>query len=127
MVLAAAVVGGALFVSRNKQSGAPSAGEQKQEVVITYTDSGYSPASVEIKTGTKVTFKNQSSVKIWPASAMHPTHAVYPTTGGCIGSTFDACREVAPGDSWSFVFDIAGSWKYHDHLNPGRFGAINVK
>ena len=64
---------------------------------------------------------------MWPASAFHPTHKAYPTTGGCLGSTFDACKGVLPGESWSFKFDIAGSWKYHDHLKPIVFGTIVVE
>ena len=98
-----------------------------EETVIVYTDSGYSPDSLTIKVGTTVLFKNDSLLSMWPASAMHPTHAVYPTTGGCLGSTFDACKGVLPGESWSFKFDIAGSWKYHDHLHPNLFGAIVVE
>ena len=31
------------------------------------------------------------------------------------------------GDSWSFKFDIAGAWKYHDHLSPKHFGEIIVE
>jgi hypothetical protein len=92
-----------------------------KENVITYSDTGYSPSALEI------TFKNESSQSMWPASAMHPTHRDYPTTGGCLGSTFDACKGIQPGDSWSFKFDIAGNWKYHDHLSPKNFGAIIVK
>ena len=64
---------------------------------------------------------------MWPASAMHPSHKEYPTTGGCLGSAFDACKGVKPGESWPFKFDIAGNWKYHDHLNPKNFGAIIVQ
>ncbi|MBI2454151.1 MAG: hypothetical protein HYV54_01065 [Parcubacteria group bacterium] len=94
--------------------------------VITYTDSGYTPASAKIKMGETVKFMNESSKNMWPASAQHPTHAVYPTTGGCLGSTFDACKSVSPGQSWSFKFDIKGDWKYHDHLTPKYFGGILV-
>ena len=64
---------------------------------------------------------------MWTASAVHPTHRAYPTTGGCLGSTFDACKGVQPGASWSFRFDIAGTWKYHNHLNPNNTGAIVVE
>lgn len=95
--------------------------------VITYSDNGYEPKTITIKAGETVTFKNQSSLAMWPASAMHPTHRVYPTTGGCIGSTFDACRGVPPGESWAFTFDIRGSWKYHNHLNPGNTGTVVVE
>jgi len=109
-----------LQVSENKTS-------VTKESVITYTDDGYSPTDLEIKAGETVTFKNESSQSMWPASAMHPTHKEYPTTGGCLGSAFDACMGVQPGDSWSFKFGIAGNWKYHDHLSPKNFGAITVK
>jgi len=95
--------------------------------VIAYTNDGYSPRSLAIKAGATVTFVNKSSHQMWTASAFHPTHAVYPQKGGCIGSAFDACRGIAQGASWSFTFEHAGSWKYHNHLNPLRVGAIIVE
>ncbi|MDI6821075.1 MAG: hypothetical protein QMD65_02765 [Patescibacteria group bacterium] len=98
-----------------------------ENIEVIYTDAGFAPQTLTVKTGKVVTFKNLSSVKVWPASDEHPTHAVYPTTGGCLGSTFDACRSLAPNDSWSFKFDILGTWKYHDHLNPSKTGTIVVE
>ena len=98
-----------------------------EERIITYTDSGYSPATLRIKKGETATFKNQSSQSMWTASAVHPTHLAYPTIGGCIGGTFDACKGVQSGDSWSFKFDIAGTWKYHNHLSPSDTGTIIVQ
>ena len=64
---------------------------------------------------------------MWPASAMPPPIKRYPATGGCLGSAFDACKGVQPGDSWPFKFDIAGNWKYHDHLNPKISAPIIVQ
>ncbi len=98
-----------------------------EELTITFTKNGYLPASSVIKKGTNVTFKNESGMDMWPASAMHPTHRMYPTTGGCLGSTFDACERVSDGESWSFTFDEVGVWKYHDHLSPTMFGMIMVE
>lgn len=95
--------------------------------VVTYSDVGYTPKTITIKAGESIMFKNQSPKSMWPASAKHPTHRDYPTTGGCIGSTFDACRGVPPGESWAFTFDIRGSWKYHNHLNPGNTGTVVVE
>lgn len=95
-----------------------------EEKIITYTNSGYSPSALTVKTGETVTFKNQSSQSMWTASAVHPTHRAYPTTGGCLGSTFDACQGIQPGNNWSFKFDVAGTWKYHNHLSPGDTGTI---
>lgn len=97
------------------------------ENVITYTNTGYSPVTLQIKKGETVTFKNQSSRSMWTASAGHPTHLGYPTTGGCLGSIFDACKGVQPDDSWSFMFDISGTWKYHNHLSPGDTGTVVVE
>lgn len=98
-----------------------------KEYTVTATDSGYSPSTITIKAGDTVIFKNGSSQPVWTASAVHPTHKAYPTTGGCVGSTFDACQGIQPGRSWSFKFDIAGSWKYHNHLNPGQTGTVVVQ
>ena len=98
-----------------------------EEKTVTYTDNGYSPSTLEINAGDTVVFKNESSRSMWTASALHPSHKEYPATGGCLGSALDACKGVPSGDSWSFKFDIAGSWKYHDHLSPEYFGAITVK
>ena len=95
--------------------------------IITYSDTGYSSNMLNIKVGEKVTFQHQSTQNMWTASGMHPTHKVYPTTGGCLGSTFDACKGIQPGDSWSFKFDVTGNWKYHAHLKPDFFGTVVVK
>ena len=141
LILIIIVLGG-YFLLKNPKAQAPtietpvistSTGDTDNSVpsanqnVITYTNTGYSPSTLTVQVGTTVTFKNESSMAMWAASASHPTHKVYPTTGGCLGSTFDACRGIQPGDSWSFKFDIAGNWKYHDHLKPSFFGTIIVK
>ena len=141
LILIIIVLGG-YFLLKNPKAQAPtietpvistSTGDTDNSVpsanqnVITYTNTGYSPSTLTVQVGTTVTFKNESSMAMWTASASHPTHKVYPTTGGCLGSTFDACRGIQPGDSWSFKFDIAGNWKYHDHLKPSFFGTIIVK
>lgn len=94
---------------------------------ITYTDSGFSPSTLTVAKGTTVTFKNDSSSSFYPASDPHPLHNGYPTTGGCVGSTFDACASIPSGSSWSFTFNIAGSWGYHNHLNPSQRGTVAVQ
>ena len=126
IIIAIVIIGGYSLIN-NKPEQVETATQVAEEKVITYTDAGYSPSSLQVKQGETVIFKNESSQSMWPASAMHPTHKDYPTTGGCLGSIFDACKGVQPGDSWPFQFDIAGNWKYHDHLNPKNFGAIIVQ
>lgn len=123
------VVALVIFLMRGDNS-SPDA-ESSQIKTITYTESGFSPSTLSVSAGTTVKFVNNSSLSVWPASAMHPTHKEYPgsdivkcVTGEVI---FDACRGIAPGESWSFTFDIKGTWKYHDHLKSSNFGTIVVK
>ncbi|OGG61987.1 hypothetical protein A3I46_02550 [Candidatus Kaiserbacteria bacterium RIFCSPLOWO2_02_FULL_54_13] len=101
-------------------------------VTVTYTDQGFSPANVAIPLGTSVTFVNQSSGNMWVASAMHPTHTAYSGTSlsqhcpDTAGTAFDECAATASGSSYTFVFNKAGTWKYHNHLNISQFGAVTV-
>ncbi len=103
------------------------------EHTIVFSGSAYTPREITIKKGDKVTFRNESSREMWPASAMHPSHAVYPGSGRQKCETeekdkiFDACQGMASGREWSFVFDQAGEWFYHDHLMPEANGKITVQ
>ncbi len=96
--------------------------------VITYTDAGFNPSSVTIKKGQVVRWMNNSGASVWPASAVHPTHGLYPqkSSSDCLGSSFDACRGLAKGESWDFIFNLVGDWKFHDHLNVSKTGVVKV-
>jgi len=98
-------------------------------VVISYTNDGYTPSVVGIKKGKTVRFTNNSQdQETWPASAVHPTHSIYPEKkeSDCLGSSFDACRGLKPGESWDFTFNTAGEWRFHDHLHAAKTGVVNV-
>ena len=103
------------------------------ETTIVYSDSGFFPKEVTVKKGSVVTFKNESSLKMWPASAKHPTHEVYPGSSitkcntPAASAIFDACKGISRSESWSFTFNEVGSWAYHDHLKPTYFGKITVE
>ena len=101
-------------------------------VVILITDDGFTPAEVTIPAGVTITFANEGAQPHWPASAMHPTHTVYPGSdiekcGTAEAATiFDACRGLENGESWTFTFGEVGEWRYHDHLAPTQFGKVIV-
>lgn len=105
---------------------------QKTHEVI-YTDAGYVPATLTIKTRDTVTFKNQSSGNMWTASGMHPTHMVYSGANlqahcpDAENNDFDQCKNESPGTSWSFTFTKTGQWGYHNHANSTKFGKIVVE
>lgn len=98
-------------------------------VEISYTENGYEPAEVSIKKGQAVKWTNNSGVEMWPASAVHPTHSIYPqkSDSDCLGSSFDACRRMSPGESYEFTFHEAGDWKFHDHVRPSKTGIVHVR
>lgn len=104
-----------------KNNAIPPAGNAPSPVnhVLSMTDAGFSPATLNIKKGDTVAFTNNGTALHWPASAPHPTHTNYPG--------FDAGRALEPGESWTFQFDKIGTWTYHDHLNPATKGTIVVK
>lgn len=88
-------------------------------VVIAIDPSGqFTPNVVKIKKGTKITWINKSEKPVWPASNPHPVHTGY--------AGFDSFGGLKAGEDYSFVFERAGSWKYHNHLNPFVGGVIEV-
>lgn len=105
--------------------------EEPSEFTIERTNTGYSPSTLTISVGDTVIFLNKSNSQNWPASDRHPTHTNYPGSGitKCGSSTtiFDACKELASGESYSFTFNEIGTWNYHDHLQPGKTGTIIVE
>ncbi|MBI1839117.1 MAG: hypothetical protein HYR95_02400 [Candidatus Colwellbacteria bacterium] len=94
---------------------------------VAVMDDGFSPMELRVRKGDTVVWTNKSGKSSWPASAVHPTHDVYPERGGCISSAFDACKGLGLGEAFKFTFNQVGSWKYHDHLNSTHFGTIVVE
>lgn len=85
---------------------------------VSYDGKAFSPASLEIRVGDIVFFKNKSTEAFWPASAPHPIHTDYPE--------FNAKSEIKAGSTFEFKFTKVGEWKYHDHLNSSVYGVIKV-
>ena len=106
---------------------------QKTYNIEITSEGSFVPAELKIKAGDTVTWVNKDTKENWPASAIHPTHTVYP--GSDIkkcgtseeSSIFDACRGLAQGESWSFTFNEKGSWNYHNHLVLGLYGKVIVE
>ena len=95
--------------------------------VVRVTQEGFEPSTLSIRQGDTVVWTNTVTRHVWVASDPHPVHTNYPTTGGCIGSTFDSCGEMSIDQNFSFTFNEAGSWGYHDHTSPGMRGTIIVE
>lgn len=114
---------------------APSTGDVK---MVEIASTGFNPSSLTVNAGDTVVFVNRDAALHRPASAQHPTHLLYPGSGadkcgtaGAANGNFDSCKGLVEGESWSFIFNQKGEWKYHDHLNccsdPAFFGTIVVE
>ncbi len=88
------------------------------EVTVQVTASGFVPQTLTVKAGTKVTWVNQSGQAISINSNPHPIHTDYPPLN---------LGRVDDGGSVSLVFDKAGTYGYHNHLNPSQTGMVVVE
>lgn len=102
--------------SDGSEADVPPTGAVKE---IMITSRGFSPASVTINKGDYVKFTNQDTAAHWPASDPHPTHTGYPG--------FDALKALAQGETYTFQFQKAGTWGFHDHMHPTTHGTVIVK
>ena len=106
--------GGYNYPSTTKSSPTPVTGT----LTISVTDTGFSPANLQIKVGETVTWTNNISSDIAVASSPHPAHTDYPPLN--LGAS-------KPGESKTLMFPTAGTYKYHNHLNPSQYGVIIVQ
>ena len=93
-------------------------GDEAESVKVSVTDAGFEPQTVNVKVGSKVVWTNNTQATADVSSAQHPTHLVYPPLN--LGN-------FEPEEKVRLVFEEAGTYKYHDHLNPSMFGTVVVE
>jgi plastocyanin len=88
-----------------------------QTVMIITGSSGlaFSPASLTIKAGTTVVWKNTTSV----------SHTVTSDDGKSFDS--GSANPIAPGATFSFTFNTAGTFAYHCAIHPFMMATIIVQ
>jgi len=123
IVVALLVIGaGAYFLikqnSTTPASTSPAADTQAVAATIEYSDNGFSPQTVTVKSGQSIAIKNDSSSDVQFDSDPHPVH----TTNKELN-----VETVAPGEVKTFTVTKTGSYGYHNHLNPSQQGKIIVE
>lgn len=91
---------------------------EQEGIIVEMIPDGFSSTTITINRGETITWVNNDTDFRWPASNVHPNHDQYPE--------FDPLEPVPPGESWSFTFDQAGEWEFHDHLKPYFIGTVIV-
>lgn len=97
----------------------PTASSTIEKNVVTINSSGFSPKNITIKAGETVTWVNGDTKNHQVQSAIHPTHQLYPP--------LNSVGLLKSGEKKSLTFPNAGTYKYHDHLNPSFTGSVTVK
>lgn len=104
--------------TNNAATQTPTDTNTAEEATITYSDGNFSPSTLTVKAGTKVSIKNNSSRAIQFDSDPHPAH----TTNRELN-----VETIAAGKSDSFTATKTGTFGYHNHLSPGETGTIIVE
>ena len=78
--------------------------------IISIKDLKFNPATVNIKVGEKVTWKNEDSV----------LHDVTLDNGA-----FDI--DIEPGTSFTYLFEETGIYEYHCDIHPSMIGTVKLK
>ena len=93
-------------------SNSTSTSSNTEAAKVDIKDFSFGPAKLEVKKGTTVTWTNADSV----------SHTVTSDSGDGPNSEL-----IEQGDSFSFTFDKAGTFKYHCTPHPQMTGEIVVK
>jgi plastocyanin len=88
----------------------PTSSSQGANATVSITSTGFQPENVRVRPGDTVTWKNNDT----------KPHSVISDTG-----VFSS-QPIAPGQTYSFKFDIESSYGYHDGTNTSRTGAVHV-
>ncbi len=93
--------------------------EEKKGSVVKISSSGFSPKNITIKVGGSVTWENGDNEDHIVNSATHPTHTLFPI--------LNQVGLIKPEGTKTLKFTTAGTFKYHDHLNPSLTGTVTVE
>lgn len=86
---------------------------------VSITANSFEPATLTVKVGTKVTWTNQEDLEHWVASNPYPANTDLPG--------LNAGKKMVKGDTYSYTFDKAGTYNYHDDLSPTTNGTVIVE
>src|SRR5688572_6293775 len=110
--------GGSTSSSNSSENSSESSDVAIDAVTITYTDNGFTPATVTVSSGATITVTNDSSETVGFKSDPHPVHTE---------NTELNLDDLGPGQTDTFTVSTVGSWGYHNHLNPDQTGTIVVE
>lgn len=92
--------------------------EAQVAATITYTDDGFEPANITVKSGDVIRVENKSSMPLSFNSDDHPAHTEQNDLN---------VNDVPRGGSRTFTVNERGTWGFHNHDNAIHTGKIIVE
>lgn len=109
------IIAGIAFYSCGKSSGSSNTNSTPTTAsTIVIKNFAFSPASLTVKKGTKVTWMNNDAA----------THTVTATDNG---NTFNSGTIQPGGGTFSFTFNTAGDFNYQCTIHPQMVGSVHVQ
>ena len=105
-----------MVIMKDEEKAAVYQPERIAEIQITLT--GFEPASISVKKGTKIIWTNTDEAMHQLASNSHPSHQDIPGLKSEI---------LNNGQTYEYKADKSGSYGYHDEINPTLNGTIEVQ
>jgi len=88
--------------------------------MVVINEDGFAPTTVKVKVGTVVIWTNNDSKPHRIAANPFGSHSTLPS--------LDSKTKISPnGGTYRYTFDKAGTYGYHDELNPKINGTVIVK
>ncbi len=100
------------------------------ENVVRYSSDGFDPETIRIDAGESVTWVRDGGQDMWVASDVHPSHEEYDGTTlqeHCFGGAENPFDQCEAGDEFTFTFEEAGEWTYHNHELAAHTGTVIVE
>lgn len=112
-VVAVLMLGAAAYLAARddgKDKSPATASPVQPSANVSLTKDGLTPATITIAVGTQVAWTNTDDAPHQVAADPHPRHDSI--------EGFDSDVTLQKGEVFSFTFETAGTYTYHDHLNP---------
>jgi amicyanin len=97
--------------NNNVSQNPPSSSQATSSKEVSIADMAFSPANITVKKGTTITWTNNDSVG----------HDVIADSGNGPNSQI-----LQKGQTYSFTYDIAGTFSYHCGVHPSMKGKVTV-
>lgn len=109
---------GSVVTTNDNTASLNSEKEMPAKGTVWISDGSFNPSVITIDAGDTVTWLNQDDIDRQVASDPYPSHSILPNLFSDVLST---------GDEYQYTFEEAGTFIYHDYLNPISKGTIIVE